>query len=122
MENIKYIAKTNIGNIIYCIPTYNAVQKGVPLSEQIKEFKLLKVTPTKFTIEVYKWGAYEKELHIFGGMDKYNRGYIPFSSKELALKYLNHNDFLKRLRDNCRVSKLKLEQIDRIIEITGDLL
>ncbi len=118
MEDIRYITKANIGSTIYCIPTYNAVNRKTPLDKQIREFKLLNVTKTRFSIDGLRKG---KESHQFEGVDSHNRGFIPFATKELALKYLSHSAYLRRLRDNCSVSKLTLEQIDKIIEITGEL-
>lgn len=120
MDDIKYISKDNIGGTIYCIPTHNAVNRKTPLDKQIREFKLLNVTKTRFSIEIDGLRK-DKESHQFGGLDRHNRGFIPFATKELALKYLSHSAYLGRLRDNCRLSKLTLEQIDKIIEITGEL-
>jgi len=121
MGDITYITKANIGDTIYCIPTHNAVNRKLQLEKQIREFKLLNVTKTRFSIEVTSFGKLNKESHQFDGLDKHNRGFMPFATKELALKYLSHSAYLGRLRDNCRVSKLTLEQIDKIIEITGEL-
>lgn len=120
MDEIKYISKDNIGDTIYCIPTHNAVNRKLPLEKQIREFKLLNVTKTRFSIEIDGLRK-DKESHQFEGLDRHNRGFIPFATKELALKYLHHSDYPRRLRDNCRLSKLTLEQIDKIIEITGEL-
>lgn len=119
MSDIRYITKANIGDMIHCIPIYNAAQRGVPLLEQIREFKLIRLTEEKFTIEFDKFGVNKREVHQFHRLDKNNRGYIPFASKKLAIKYLHHTAYLNKLIKNANVSILTLEQIDKIIAITG---
>lgn len=87
----KAISKKEIGTTICCIPTYNSVNRNIPLEEQLLEDKLIKITDKRFTLE-------SNGTWIFNGLDADNNGYIPFKNKQEALNYIESQKVYAQLK------------------------
>ena len=76
--------KFEIGQTVWLIPTGNSVKRGkIPLKEQIIHDVIENIGRTILTLK--KVG----KINIYGNLNKHNYGYMPFSTKEEALEFLD---------------------------------
>jgi len=112
--NIKQF-KPLIGQYIAIIPEGNAVAKGVPLEQQIKSVKLLKVgRKNLLTTE----GSYD----MTGDLNNHNYGYQHFLSMEDAENHLHKNVWEREISELFRYgeSSLTYEQVRSIYGIVHE--
>lgn len=109
--NIKQF-KPYIGQNIAIIPTGNSVSRRMPLEQQIRSVKLLKVGHKKLTTTT---GSY----HMTGELDEHNYGYQHFLSMEDAENHLHKIVWEREISDLLRYgeSSLTYDQVRRIYGI-----
>jgi hypothetical protein len=112
--------KSAIGQEIYLIPLGNAVKRGVPLSEQIRNTILVSVGSKNYEIQAY--GNSTKKYSINGDYNTSNMGYMPFLTKQDALDAIEIDNFNLYMNDKLSfqsdtLSKLTIGDVRAIKEI-----
>ena len=106
------------GNTIWVLPEQNAIRRGQPLKEQIKEMKLIKMGRTKMTISEM---GYDRLL-IYpcdGSMTNANYGYKPFATEQDALNHLLGKEIINNIKYMYNLSHLSYEELKAIEAIIG---
>ena len=106
--------KFEVGQTVWLIPTGNNVKRGqIPLKEQISNDVIESVGRT--VLKLKKAG----KINIYGALDKHNCGYIPFSTKEEALEFLEAERLTNYIRRVLYTIEPTFKQITQIFEVLG---
>ena len=104
--------KDYIGKEIFLIPMQNSINRIIPIVEQIKPVTLLKVGTKKLQVSSgYEFGFYKD-----GSLDVNNYGWLPFASKEDALKHLDIRGYRWKLQ-SLRWKGIDDATIEQIVKI-----
>lgn len=111
------VFKTLVGKIIYGIPLSNAIKRGVPLQDQIREFTVIKVSRVN-VILIEKGYDYEATFKK-DGLSVNNYGYDFYETIDLANGYFIIQNLRARLNSSYNLD-INLDQAIRINEILDE--
>lgn len=102
--------KTNIGKLVWILPTGNNRPFRKSDEEVLYSSELLKVTPTY----AYLSNGNSRKLRLDGNWDDHNGSGLIFLSKEDALNYIWAKKFKRFLKQEANFSQLSYEDLKTI--------